>query len=319
MQKLKTSVLDVATMGEDLEFSIYDKYGEVDVYQLTPPERVAERIQDSDIVIVNKIKLNEGNLKDAKNVKIICVTATGFDNIDVEYCKRAGIAVCNVKGYSTDSVAQVTAALALSLINKLPEYDRYVKNLSYTNSNVQICSKPVFHEMTGMTWGIVGLGNIGKKVAETAKVFGCKVIAYKRTPDENYNCVSLEELCKRSDIISLHVPLNDGTKQLINDKMLSLMKKSCILINAARGAVVDEEAVTNAVIEGRIGGLAVDVFSTEPLEEASPYTRLFDYQNVILTPHMAWGAYEARVRCLEEIALNIDAFLNGEKRNRVDI
>lgn len=319
MQRLKTAVLDVSTMGSDLDFSIYDKYGEVEVYQLTPPEKVSERIQDSDIVIVNKIKLNESNLKDAKNIKIICVTATGFDNIDVEYCRRAGIAVCNVQGYSTASVAQVTAALALSLVNKLPEYDRYVKDLSYTNSNVQICSKPVFHEMSGMTWGIVGLGNIGKKVAETAKVFGCKVIAYTRTPDKNYDCVSLEELCTSADIISLHVPLNNGTRQLINDKMISLMKKSCILINAARGAVVDEDALTNAVIEGRIGGLAVDVFSAEPLMKTSPYTKLFDYRNVILTPHMAWGAYEARVRCLEEIALNIDAFLNGEKRNRVDI
>lgn len=319
MQNLKISVLDAATMGDDLEFSVYDKYGEVDIFQLTPPEEVAERIKNSNVVIVNKVKLNEGNLKNAEKLKIICVTATGFDNIDVNYCRKAGIAVCNVKGYSTDSVAQVTASIALSLVNKLPEYDRYVKNSEYTKSGVQICSKPTFHEMSGMVWGIVGLGNIGKKVAEIADVLGCDVIAYTRTPNEKYNCVSLEELCKRSDIISLHLPLTDKTKHLINDKTISFMKKNCILINVARGSVVEEEAVTKAIIDGKIGGLGVDVFSSEPMQETSPYKKLFNYKNVILTPHMAWGAYEARLRCLEEITLNIDAFLKGEKRNRVDI
>ncbi len=315
---MKIVMLDTATLGSDMEFSVLKKYGEVTEYPQTTPENAAERIETADVVILNKVKVNEESLKKAKSLKLICVTATGFDNVDLDYCRKNGIAVCNVKGYSTDSVAQLTAATALSLVTHLPSFDKYVKDRSYTKSGLHNCLTPVFHEISGMTWGIVGMGEIGRKTAQIAKAFGAGVIAYSRTARDDAEYTDIEDLCRRSDIISLHVPLNEGTKNLISRERIALMKKSAVLINAARGAVMDEKAAADAIIENKIGGLGVDVFSTEPMQSDSPYNRLLDRDNVILTPHMAWGAYEARRRCIEEIAENINAFFNtGERRNRV--
>ena len=315
---MKIVMLDTATLGSDMEFSVLKKYGEVTEYPQTTPENAAERIETADVVILNKVKANEESLKKAKSLKLICVTATGFDNVDLDYCRKNGIAVCNVKGYSTDSVAQLTAATALSLVTHLPSFDKYVKDRSYTKNGLHNCLTPVFHEISGMTWGIVGMGEIGRKTAQIAKAFGAGVIAYSRTARDDAEYTDIEDLCRRSDIISLHVPLNEGTKNLISRERIALMKKSAVLINAARGAVMDEKAAADAIIENKIGGLGVDVFSTEPMQSDSPYNRLLDRDNVILTPHMAWGAYEARRRCIEEIAENINAFFNtGERRNRV--
>ena len=315
---MKIVMLDTATLGSDMEFSVLKKYGEVTEYPQTTPENAAERTEMADVVILNKVKANEESLKNAKSLKLICVTATGFDNVDLDYCRKNGIAVCNVKGYSTDSVAQLTAAMALSLVTHLPSFDKYVKDKSYTKSGLHNCLTPVFHEISGMTWGIVGMGEIGRKTAQIAGAFGARVIAYSRTVRNDAEYTDIEDLCRRSDIISLHVPLNAGTENLISRERIALMKKSAVLINAARGAVMDEKAATDAIIGNKIGGLGVDVFSAEPMQSDSPYNQLLDRDNVILTPHMAWGAYEARRRCIEEIAENINAFFNtGERRNRV--
>lgn len=319
MCDLKISILDAGTLGDDIDFSMFDVFGSVNIYDKTKPEEVCGRIDDTDVIIVNKIKLNQTNLAMADKLKLICVTATGFDNIDTAYCRKKGIAVCNVKGYSTDSVAQITMAMALSLINKLPQYDSYVKDFSYTKSGVQNCVSPVFHEMSKLTWGIVGLGNIGKRVANLAKSFGCNVLAYKRTPELGFECVTLERLCRESDIISVHLPLNEETYGIIDKKLISQMKKTAIIINVARGTVVDEAELVKAIKEEKIGGLGIDVYSTEPMMQDSPYTEITDRNNVIFTPHMAWAAYEARVRCMEEIVKNIHSFFKGELRNRVDI
>lgn len=318
MNDLKIVMLDTSTLGGDLEFLLLEKFGSVSMFEKTEDSQVRERISDADIVIVNKIKLNEINLSGARRLKLICVTATGFDNIDIGYCKKRGIAVCNVKGYSTDSVAQVTLAMALSLVNNLAVFDKYVKSGEYTNSGIPNKVTPSFSEMKNMTWGVVGLGAIGKRVAELAEAFGCRILVYKRNPDERYNCVSIDELCEESDIISVHIPLTDKTRELINAERIAKMKNTAIFINVARGAVVDENALVCAVRNNGIGGLGVDVYSSEPLISNSPYLSIKDYDNVILTPHMAWGAYEARMRCIEEIAKNIDAFINGTERNRVD-
>ena len=164
---------------------------------------------------------------------------------------------------------------------------------------------------------IVGLGNIGEKVARIAREMGCRVLATKRTPSDEFECVDIDTLCKESDIITLHTPLNDDTFHLIDSKRLSLMKKNVVLVNVARGAVVDEEAVTNAVLNKEIAGLGVDVYSTEPMQADSPYQKLLGLDNVIFTPHMAWGAYEARQRCVNEVAENIKSFFNGERRSRI--
>ncbi len=319
MKDMEITILDAKTLGGDICFSMFEALGNVTVYDKTLPNEVEARISETDVVIVNKIKLGRNNLKAVKSLKLICVTATGFDNIDVEYCKERGIAVCNVCGYSSESVAQVTVSMALSLVNNLTVFNQYVRNGEYTASGTQNRVVPVFHEMSTLTWGIVGLGGIGKRTAQIAKALGCKVVAFKREADTDYDCVSLDELCRVSDIISIHLPLTEATKNIIDKEKIGLMKDTAIVINVARGAVVDESALADAVIDGKIGGIGIDVYSAEPMPADSPYQKIKDSENVILTPHMAWGAYEARVRCMNEIAENIKAFYSGGKRNRVDI
>ena len=316
---MKITVLDSATLGEDLDLSPLSEVMHTEIYKTTPPEAVADRIAESDVIITNKIKLNESNLPNAKNLKLICLAATGYDNVDVAYCKKAGIAVCNVIGYSTQSVAQITAATALSLVCHLQEQSETVRSGRYTESGVANSLTPVYHEIAGKTWGIVGYGNIGKQVGKVADALGCRVIYNKRAPNGKPECVSLETLCKESDIITIHTPLSDSTRAIINSEMISLMKKDVVIVNEARGAVTDEAAIALAVKEGRIGAFGCDVYSVEPFGTDHPFYEIRDYTNVCLTPHMAWGAYESRVRCLNEIMLNIKAFFNGEIRSRVDI
>lgn len=314
---MKISVLDIKTLGDDLDFSGIHKFGEVTIYDLTQQDEVVDRIRDAEVLILNKVKLNKENLPYAKNLKLICITATGFDNVDIDYCKEHGIAVCNVVGYSTDSVVQLTVSMAFSLATNLLSYDNFVKSGAYTKSGIFNRIQPVFRELSQLTWGVVGLGNIGTKVANIAKTMGCKVLAYKRNPVEEFECVDIDTLCKESDIITVHTPLNDGTFHLVNKERLSLMKPTAILVNVARGAVFDEEAVTDAVLAGKIGGLGVDVYSTEPMQSDSPYQKLLDRDNVIFTPHMAWGAFDARQRCIDEIEKNIKSFLENGTRSRV--
>lgn len=316
---MKIKILDAATLGEGLDFSVLERFGEVESFGDTLPEDVAERIADADIIIINKIKINRDSLRLAKKLKLVCIFATGYDNINIDDCREKGIAVCNVKGYSTHSVAQLTVLMALTLIEKIGDYTDFVKSGGYTESGIANRLIPINHELYGKTWGIVGAGAIGKQVAKVAEAFGCRVLAFKRTPEKGLNCVSLDTLLKESDIISLHTPLNDGTRSLIGERELDMMKNDAILINVARGAVTDENAVANAVLDGKIGAFATDVYSVEPFGTDHPMARIVNCKNVMLTPHMAWGALEARVRCLDEIMQNIESFLNGGKRNRVDV
>lgn len=316
---MKIAILDSLTLGEDIGFSRLEALGELYVYPKTSNEEIPERLKGIDCAVFNKVKLTEDVLKKCPDLKLVCVTATGYDNVDVDYCKKHGVAVCNVRGYSTQSVALVTVASALSLITHLAEYDRHVKSGEYTKGGVQNRLVPVYHELAGKTWGIVGLGDIGKAVAKVAQSMGCNILAFKRTPDDKYNCVELCELMKKCDIISVHLPASSETKGIISREMIALMKKNAILVNAARGAVIDEEAITDAVIKGEIAGYATDVYSTEPIVQGHAYEKLYGLDNVILTPHMAWGAYEARVRLIDEICMNIESFGRGETRNRVDL
>ena len=314
---MKISILDVDTLGDDLDLSEFEKLGEVKTYPLTYQDEVIDRIKDAEVLILNKVKLNSENLPYAKNLKLICITATGFDNVDIEYCKNHEIAVCNVKGYSTDSVVQTTLAMVFSLATNLYQFNSYVKSGEYTKSKIFNSIKPVFYEMRDKTWGVVGLGNIGTRVARIAKEMGCKVLAFKRTPVDEFKCVDIKTLLKESDIVTLHTPLNAETKELINEDMLSIMKDNAILVNVARGAVVNEEDVTKAIENKKIGAYGTDVYTTEPMEKTSPYNRILGYDNTIFTPHMAWGAKESRQRCVDEVVENIKSFVNNEKRNRV--
>lgn len=312
------AILDAATLNDDLDLSVFDEFGTVHKYALTTSEELAEHASGCDVLILNKVKINSTTFPNTDKVKLICVTATGVDNIDLDYCRKHGIAVCNVSGYSTDSVAQLTVAMVLSLANNLPAFQRFVNSGEYTQSGKPNHLVPVFHELRGKTWGIYGYGNIGAQVAKVANALGCRVLICKRTPVEDYEATDLDTLCTQSDILTIHVPLTDETRGSLNRKRLALMKPSAILVNVARGAVTDEEAVANAVLDGRLGGLGVDVYSTEPFPTEHPFRRLLGLENVCLTPHMAWGAYEARVRCLQEVAENIRSFNRGEKRSRVD-
>ena len=314
---MKIVFLDAATIGYDVDLSLFEKHGELKVYETTTQEEFVDHVGDSDVIIINKLKVGRQNLPACKNVKLVCVAATGFDNIDTEYCKENGIAVCNVVGYSTQNVAQLTVSMVLSLICHLTEYNRSVADGSYTRGGVANILTPVYHEIYGRTWGIVGYGNIGKQVGVVAKALGCKVLVYKRTPIEDEECVDIDTLCKESDIISVHTPLNDGTRGLISRERIAMMKNDAILVNVARGAVCDEEALADAILENKLGGVGIDVYSKEPFGNDHPCARIAGKDNVILTPHMAWGSFEARQRCCNEMAMNIESFIKGERRNRI--
>lgn len=315
---MKIVVADAATLGTDLDLSHLNALGEVEIYPTTAPHEIAARLAGADVVILNKLRINQGTLGDRPTLKLVCVCATGFDNIDLNYCRAHGIAVANVKGYSTHSVAQLTLAMALSLATNLPDFRACVADGSYTRGGIANCLTPVFHELYGKTWGVVGAGNIGAQVACVARAMGCHVIGYSRTKKENIEQVSLPELCRRADVISVHLPLCEQTRGILGEREIALMKKDAILINVARGAVTDERALANAIADGRIGGLGVDVYSVEPFPEDHPFYPIRNHPRVCFTPHMAWGAKEARERCLFEVAQNIKVFARGERRNRVD-
>lgn len=314
---MKIVILDKETLGADIDLTPLRALGETEEYDSTTQEEVCARIKDADVVVLNKIKLNKSNLPAAKKLRLICVSATGYDNIDTEYCAANSIALCNVPGYSTESVAQLTLAMALSLATNLTSYRSFTHSGAYTESGVANKVSPVFHEISSMTWGIVGGGAIGARVASVAKALGCRVLICRRKKEEVFEQATLDEICEKSDIISLHVPLSEQTRGMISREHIAKMKKGAIVINVARGAVADEEALAEAIESGKLGGLGIDVYSAEPFAKDHPYTRLLGRENVCLTPHMAWGAYEARNRCICEIGKNIAAFLVGEKRNRI--
>ena len=311
-------VLDAATLGGDLDLSPLNALGTVIAYDGTPVEQIPERVAQADITISNKLKLNRQNLAGAKNLKLVCVCATGVDNIDLEYCREKGIGVCNVPGYSTESVAQLTLTMALALMGHLKEYRDHVHSGAYSRGGVANCLTPVWHEITGKTWGVIGGGNIGGRVAGLAEAFGCKVLMCRRKADDRWETADVDTLCEKADIISVHVPLTDETREMIGKAQIERMKKNAIFINVARGLVADETALAEAIEKDRIGGLGVDVFSAEPFGENHPYTRILDRDNVILTPHTAWGAIETRERCLSIVADNIRVWQAGGKQNRVD-
>ena len=315
---MKIVFLDAATIGNDLTYESFEEIGEVVVYPTTSEEEFEDHTKDADVLVINKLKLNSTNLPKAPKVKLICLAATGFDNVELDYCRRARIGVCNVVGYSTQSVAQLTLSMALSLYTNLGQYTDFVRSGEYTKNGLANRLTPVYHEIAGRTWGIVGYGNIGKQVARVAGAMGCRVLVYKRTPIEDAECVDFDTICQKSDILSLHVPLNEQTRNLLDEAHIAMLKKDAVVINIARGAVADEVALADAILEERIGGLGVDVYSKEPFDVNHPFNKIKHLPNVLLTPHMAWGGYETRVRLLGEIKENIVSFYAGKSRCRVD-
>lgn len=317
---IKIVFLEAQSLGEDMDLSVFSKLGEVVIYQVDTPAENAGRIQDADVVIMNKIAMNEALLKDAKNLKLICVTATGTDCIDVEYCASRGIAVSNVVGYSTESVVQHTFALLFYLWEKCRFYDEYVKGGEYENAVGFGCYPEKFHELAGKTWGIIGLGNIGRRVAKIAEVFGCQVLYYStsgRNSNSDFCRAELEELLEKSDIVSIHAPLNDDTRGLINRESLARMKKTAVLLNLGRGGIVVDEDLTQALEQGQIAAAGLDVLNQEPISRENPLNRIKDSRKLYITPHIAWAAVESRQRCVMEVYRNIESFQKGIVRNEV--
>ncbi len=319
---MKIVALERNSAGTDISMECFKDFGEVTYYPNTvTKEEVKERIKDADIVIANKSPLNEETLKDAKNLKLICELATGYDNCDLAYCKSRGIKVANVVDYSTGMVAQHTMTLALALSQKLPHYDNYVKSGAYSAQDRFSNFDIPFYELEGKTWGIIGMGNIGKRVAKLATAFGCKVIFHSVTGKStctDYPQVDKTTLLSESDFVSLHCPLSDLTRDFIDREALQKMKKTAILINVARGRVVNNTDLYEALVAGEIQAAGLDVVEAEPLELTNPLSKLMDSNQLIITPHLAWASVEARTRCVEGVYKNIEAFIKGEDRNVVN-
>ncbi len=314
---MKISVLDRDAIGKDIDISGFEKFGKVTVYDKTVPSDTVVNIGDADIAVTNKVRLSSEILAAAPNLKFIAEAATGVDNIDTAFCLEHGIGVANVPAYSTASVAQVTVSLACMMMTKLDVFCDFCRSGEYTAAGLPNRLVPPFDEFDGKTWGIIGYGNIGKKVADIARAFGCRVIAYTRTPKTDVECVDLDRLLGESDIISVHCPLTDATRGLVGREEYSKMKKKPLLINVARGAVLDNDATVEAVLNGVLGGFASDVYDKEPFPADHPYVKIKDMENVYFTPHIAWASVQARKRLVSEMEKNIAAFLSGEKRNRV--
>lgn len=317
---MKIVLLEGNALGHDIDLSVFGKLGELVIYEQSNAEDTPEKVKDADIIIVNKVPMNEQTLKNAPKVKMIAITATGYNIIDKAYTDGRGITVANVGGYSTDSVAQHTFALALYLIDQMDYYDKYVKSGEYVKSDIFCHIDKKIFELAGKTWGIIGLGAIGRKVAEVAGVFGCKVIYYStsgKNTDQEYESVDLDTLLARSDIVSIHAPLNPATENLMNLENLKKMKSSAILINVARGPIVNERDLVTALRENIIAGAGLDVISVEPMREGNPLLEIQDSGKLVVTPHIAWATGEARGRLADEVYLNIEAFLRGEKRNLI--
>ena len=317
---MKISILERDSLGIDVDMSEIDKLGEVTTYAATTVENAVEHIGDADIVIANKLPLNAETLKEAKNLKFVAQTATGTNNVDFSYTNAAGIKVANVPSYSTDSVAQHTFSLLLYLVEKMRFFDDYVKNGTYSKSSCFSCLDMIYPEIAGKTWGIIGMGAIGQKVAQIATVFGCKVITYSasgRTYEMPYEQVDFDTLLVKSDILSIHAPLNEYTKDLMNYDAFCKMKESAYFINVGRGPIVVEEDLARALEEGQIRAAGLDVMRVEPLPENSPLLKIQDSTKLIITPHTAWATSEARQRCVNVVTENIKAFLRGEEQNVV--
>lgn len=318
---MKLAILDALTLGEDVNLDTFKDFGYLEIYPITKTkEETVERVKDKHIIITNKVVIDKEVMDNAPYLKLICVAATGYNNIDINYAKQKGIAVTNVAGYSTNSVVQHTFGMLFYLLEHLRYYDEYVKSGEYTKSPIFTHIGKPFWEIYGKTWGIIGLGTIGKKVAQIAESFGCDVIYYStsgKNTAQKYPHKALDELLSISDIVSIHAPLNEYTKNLITYEKLKLMKKTAILLNLGRGGIVNEKDLAKALDEGLIAAAGLDVLEKEPMNLDNPLLQIKNKDRLLITPHIAWTSIEARQTLVKEIYLNIDAFIHGKQRNRV--
>ena len=311
---MKIVILDGATAkGRELNFDFLNQFGEVTYYDVTYPDEVLSRAKDADILVINKIVLDRAMLSACKKLKLITILATGYNVVDIDAARELGITVCNVPYYSTNSVAQLTFAFILEFANKLSLHTQSVARGDWQNCADFAYTLDTLHELYGKTLGIIGYGSIGRKVAQIGKAFGMNILVSTRTPVDG--CVSKEEVFENADFITLHCPLNEGSKLMINEQSLSLFKPTAYLINTARGGLIDENALANALNQGKIAGAGLDVLTCEPPKADNP---LIHAKNCIITPHMAWASVEARVRLLHATEDNVRAFLQNSPINKVN-
>lgn len=310
---MKIVFLDIKTIGEDLDLTFFEELGEIVRYSYTKEEEIEERVKDADVLIVNKIPVNEKTVGSARRLKLVCVTATGTDNLDKEYLKSHNIEWRNVAGYSTESVAQHTFAMLFYLMENLRYYDDYVKNKCYVNDTMFTHFGRQFHQLSDMRWGIIGLGNIGRRVADLASMFGADVIYYSTShaePQEGYHQTDLDTLLSTSDIVSVHAPLNEDTVGLMDEKAFAKMKESAIFLNLGRGPIVKEKALADALKEKKILAAGLDVLESEPMKDTSDFLELLDSDRLLITPHIGWASVEARKNLMNIVFHQILDFLN---------
>lgn len=308
---MKIVFLDVKTIGEDIDLSGFDVLGEVVKYDFSSNDEIPARVEDADVIVLNKVPVNEHTIGAAKQLKLVCVTATGTNNLDKDYLASRGIEWRNVAGYSTESVAQHTFALLFYLVEKLHYYDCYVKEERYVNDTIFTHFAEHFHEICGKTWGIIGLGNIGRRVADIAKAFGANVIYYSTTGKNDqpgYTRVDFDTLLRTSDIISVHAPLTPETEGLMNADAFAKMKSTAIFLNLGRGAIVVEQDLADALNQHQIAAAGLDVLTVEPMAPDNPLLSFKDSKRLFITPHIAWASVEARTNLMSIIQNQIKAW-----------
>ncbi len=317
---MKIVFADVKTLGFELNLSKLQTLGELEVFDHLSDEELKSVISNVDIVITNQNRLDAKNLDTARNLKLICQAGTGYDNIDIEYCRKRSIAVTNVPKYAAVSVAQHTFSMLFYLLSHSKYYDAYVKEGGYS-ARENFHSGHDFFELEGKTWGIIGMGEIGKRVAKYAKGFDCNVVYYSTSGKNHipaFKSVSLEELLRVSDIVSIHAPLNVNTQNLIQLKEMKLMKKSSILLNLGRGGIINEKDLAEALDSHVISAAGLDVLKDEPMPANHPLHFVKERNRIFITPHIAYGSFEAREKLIDGICDNIKSFYVGSLINRVE-
>lgn len=308
--------LDVQTIGKVNNLKLLEKLGKLDIFESTEPSQVVERCLGKEIVITNKVEITAEIMSRLPDLRLICVAATGIDNVDLNYAKQHGIEVRNVSGYSTDSVAQLTFTMLLYLINRPAYYDNYVKSGAYARSRSFTHHDEPFWELKGKRIGIIGLGTIGRQVARIAESFGMEVVFYSTTGRNNhisYKRFELDDLLKSSDVITIHAPLTAKTEGLITYEKMKLMRPCAILLNLGRGGIIVEKDLARALDENLIGAAGIDVMEQEPIAPDNPLLKIYDRDKLLITPHMAWASKEARELLVEKIARNIEVYLKGKE------
>lgn len=312
---MKIVFLDAKTLGDDIDYTGFEQMGEVVRYPFTSSEEAPDRVKDADVLVVNKVLVNRRTISSAENLKLVCVTATGTNNLDKDYLAERGIAWRNVAGYSTESVAQHTFAILFYLMENLRYYDDYVKEGRYINDRIFTHFAKTFHELNGMTWGILGLGAIGRRVADIAGMFGAKVIYYSASgapAQEGYHQVDFDTLLSESDILSIHAPLNEYTEGLMDAEAFRKMKSSAILLNLGRGPIINESDLAAALNAGEISAAGLDVLCAEPMSKENPLLDVHDKDRLFITPHIAWATVEARQRLMKIIEGQIREFFGSK-------